>query len=253
MLQSAVTQTMLVIRVSARNIADLRRVLDSLDRMPRRLLITVRQSADSGGSAQGGVVYGSTGGAAGGGAFNQAGALIGILGQDRYLPTAEVAQLRPLELALPVIDRAKKETGRYVAPLVMRANAPGTTKTAAGAATMWISAPVFAANAIQTASSRDLFDYNARFPAGRPALYYEYVLEGVPTGTVIDERWFLDDAPQDAISSSYRWDGRSFAIQGDRITAPSAAGIPAGRWRLEIWAGGSDRMRTAIARSVLVG
>lgn len=178
--------------------------------------------------------------AAGGAAFNQSGALIGIMAQDRYFPGSDVGQVRPLELAQPVIDRAKKETGRYPAPLAMRTNAPGTTRPlpADGA---WISAPVFAANAIQNASSRDLFDYGTRFPAGRPAIYYEYVLEGVPGGTVIEERWFLDDAPQDALSSSYRWDGRNVAVQGDRIAAPTAAGIARGRWRLEIWAGGALR------------
>lgn len=179
-------------------------------------------------------------GAAGGGAFNQSGALIGILAQDVYLQTGEVGQLRPLELAQPVIERAKKETTRYMAPLQMRTNAPGTAK-AMPPETMWIGAPTFGANAIQSAISRDLFDYGTRFPAGRPALYYEYVMQGVPAATVIEERWFLDDVPQDSLSSSYRWDGRGFAIQGDRITAPGSAGIPRGRWRLEVWAGGKLR------------
>jgi len=176
-------------------------------------------------------------GTAGGGAFNQSGALIGILAQDVYIPAGEVGQLRPLELAQPVIERAKKETARYIAPLQMRTNAPGTAKPLPGD-TMWISAPVFGANAIQSAVSRDLFDYGTRFPAGRPALYYEYVLEGVPAGTMLEERWFLDDIAQDSLSSSYRWDGRGFAIQGDRLTAPGSAGIPRGRWRIEVWAGG---------------
>ena len=179
-------------------------------------------------------------GTAGGGAFNQSGALIGILAQDRYLHTAELGQLRPLELALPVIDRAKKETARYQAPIQMQTNVPGSTKPPPNETT-WISAPVFATSAIQSAVSRDLFDYAARFPSGPPALYYEYVVQGMPAGTVIEERWFLDDLPQDAVSSSYRWDGRGFAIQGDRIAAPGAAGIPPGRWRIEVWAAGALR------------
>ena len=182
-------------------------------------------------------------GAAGGGAFNQAGALIGILAQDRYLQSAEVAQLRPLELVLPVIDRAKKETGRYQAPIQMQTNVAGTAKTLPNDA-MWVSAPVFGANAIQSAVGRDLFDYGMRFPLGRPALYYEYVLEGVPVGTMMEERWYLDDTPQDSLSSSYRWDGRRFAIQGDRVTTPGATGIPRGRWRIEVWAGGMLRAQS---------
>ena len=135
---------------------------------------------------------------------------------DRYLPTGEVGQLRPLELAQPVIERAKKETVRYQVPMQMQGNVSGTTKPLPSgkepAANLWIGAPVFGANAIQSSGSRDLFDYGTRFPAGRPALYYEYVLEGVPAGTVVEERWFLDDVPQDSLSSSYRWDGRGFEI-----------------------------------------
>jgi len=182
-------------------------------------------------------------GAAGGGAFNQSGALIGILAQDVYLPAGEVGQLRPLELAQPVIDRAKKETVRYQAPMQMQTNLPGTTRPMP-AGTMWFGAPTFGANAIQSAATRDLFDYGTRFPAGRPALYYEYVVQGVPAGTMIEERWFLDDLLQDSLSSSYRWDGRGFAIQGDRITAPGSAGIPRGRWRIEVWAEGAMRAQS---------
>ena len=182
-------------------------------------------------------------GTAGGGVFNQSGALIGILAQDRYLPTGDVAQLLPLELATPVIDRAKTENARFQAPLQMRTNVSGTTRPQPND-TMWIGAPVFGANAIQNATSRDLFDYGTRFPVGRPALYYEYVMEGVPNGTMIEERWYLDDIPQDSLSSSYRWDGKRFAIQGDRITAPSAAGLPRGRWRLEVWANGALRAQS---------
>ncbi|MGE3857981.1 MAG: serine protease [Dehalococcoidia bacterium] len=182
-------------------------------------------------------------GAAGGGAFNQSGALVGMLAQDHYVPAAEVGQLRPLELAQPVIERARKETARYQVPMQMQNNVPGTAKPLP-AGPMWVSAPVFGANAIQSAGTRDLFDYGTRFPAGRPALYYEYVLEGVPAATVIEERWFLDNVPQDSLSSSYRWDGRGVAVQGDRITAPGAAGIPRGRWRIEVWAGGALRAQS---------
>lgn len=182
-------------------------------------------------------------GAAGGGAFNQSGALVGMLAQDRYVAGAEVGQLRPLELAQPVIDRARKETAKYQVPMQMQSNVPGTTKPLP-AGNLWVSAPVFGANAIQSSGTRDLFDYGTRFPAGRPALYYEYVLQGIPAGTVIEERWFLDDVPQDSLSSSYRWDGRGVAVQGDRVTAPGAAGIPRGRWRIEVWAGGALRAQS---------
>lgn len=183
--------------------------------------------------------------AAGGGAFNMAGALIGILGQDRYLPGGEVGQARPLDLALDAIERARGAAPgtRYQAPRYMTANVPGTTRPLPTDG-MWISRPSFAESAIQGQGTRDIFDYETRFAAGRPALYYEYVLEGVPAATVVEERWFLEDVLQDALSSSYRWDGRGFAIVGDRITVPAAGRLPTGRWRLEIWAGGVLRAQS---------
>jgi type II secretory pathway component GspD/PulD (secretin) len=55
----------LIIRASSRNIAELRKVLDSVDRAPRRLLISVRQATETAGSGSGarisGTVYGSSG------------------------------------------------------------------------------------------------------------------------------------------------------------------------------------------------
>ncbi len=181
-------------------------------------------------------------GVAGGAAFNQAGALVGMLAQERYLPTGQVGQVRPLDLALDAIDRAKKTTPgtRFDAPMVMTGNVPGTSKPLP-TDTMWISQPAFGENAIEASGNRDIFDYNTVFAAGKPALYYEYVTEGVPAGTVIEERWYLDDLLQDSLSSSYRWDGRGFGMAGDRIAVPGASGMPRGRWRLEIWANGTLR------------
>jgi len=64
------TQNQIVIRSSPGNIVDLRKVVDSVDRAPRRLLISVRQSTEAAGSVQGGrisgSVYSSSGGNTGG-------------------------------------------------------------------------------------------------------------------------------------------------------------------------------------------
>ena len=60
------TQNQIVIRSSARNIAELRKVVDSVDRQPRRLLISVRQSAEAAGSVQGGRISGSVYSSSGG-------------------------------------------------------------------------------------------------------------------------------------------------------------------------------------------
>ncbi|HEX8988838.1 MAG TPA: hypothetical protein VF816_12840 [Rhodocyclaceae bacterium] len=48
----------LFVRTSARNLTDLRRVIDQLDRMPRRLVIAVRQGASYGGDSRGAEVSG---------------------------------------------------------------------------------------------------------------------------------------------------------------------------------------------------
>ena len=181
-------------------------------------------------------------GTAGGGAFNQAGALVGMLAQERYTPAGQVGQVRPLDRALEVIERARRAAPgtRYDAPSHMTGHVPGTSRPLPNDS-MWISRPAFGENAIEAQGTRDIFDYNVGFAAGKPALYYEYVLLGVPAGTIIEERWFIDDVPQDALSSSYRWDGRGFGMAGDRITAPGAAGLPRGRWRLEVWAASALR------------
>lgn len=54
-------QDQLVIRASAANIAELRRVLDSIDRQPRRLLISVRQNADASSASRSASVSGTVG------------------------------------------------------------------------------------------------------------------------------------------------------------------------------------------------
>jgi type II secretory pathway component GspD/PulD (secretin) len=54
-------QDQLVVRASAANIAELRKVLESIDRMPRRLLISVRQNADAGSASRSASVSGTIG------------------------------------------------------------------------------------------------------------------------------------------------------------------------------------------------
>lgn len=52
-------QYQLILRASPANVADIRRVLDTLDTRPRRLLISVRQDRDAAQDARGGSVSGS--------------------------------------------------------------------------------------------------------------------------------------------------------------------------------------------------
>ena len=52
-------QNRLVVRATPANLGEIRRVLDAIDRMPRKLMITVRQDADAYRSMQGGEVSGA--------------------------------------------------------------------------------------------------------------------------------------------------------------------------------------------------
>jgi hypothetical protein len=52
-------QDRLVVRATPANLSEIRRVLDSIDRMPRKLMITVRQDADAYRSAEGAEVSGT--------------------------------------------------------------------------------------------------------------------------------------------------------------------------------------------------
>src|SRR5690606_6100926 len=101
-----------------------------------------------------------------------------------------------------------------------------------------LSQPAFAENAVESTTGRDLFDYETRFATGLTALYYEYEVNGVSDGSTVEERWFLDGLQQDSLSSSYIWSGGSFGLVTDRISAPGAAGIPSGRWRLDVYVDG---------------
>ena len=76
-------QNQLILRTTPSNLADLRKVLDSIDAMPRRLMITVRQDAGvererSEAQAGGRVVMGSTTGSVGGDAARGAGGSVEV-------------------------------------------------------------------------------------------------------------------------------------------------------------------------------
>jgi len=183
-------------------------------------------------------------GSAGGPVFNQAGSLIGILLQEVYNPKAQVGQVRPYDRAASLVDQAQKasEGFRQIAPLYLSGTGGGTARPA-GADGVRVGKVSFALSAIDTPNGRDLFDYEQTFKAGVPAVYYEYSVEGVADGTVVEERWFLDDVRQDSVSSSMAWKGGSFGVVSDRIAVPGTGGLPAGRWRVEVWIANVMRAR----------
>ncbi|MDA0365000.1 MAG: serine protease [Chloroflexi bacterium] len=176
-------------------------------------------------------------GTQGGPAFDGAGALIGILVQPVFNATAPVAQIRPASLAdeLVKLAIATGPEGRYRAPLVARDGVTG------GADAPWVSTPAFAQNAIDGPFGRDLFDYQRRFVSGSVSVYYEYVGLGIVDGTVVDERVYRDNLLQDQLSSSYPWNMGALGTVTDRIVTPNPAGLPDGRWRLEVWVAGTLR------------
>ena len=183
-------------------------------------------------------------GAAGGPVFNQAGALIGVMLQEVYNPKAQVGQIRPFDRAASLIDQAQKATAefRQIAPLYLEATSGGVARPI-GTDGIRVGKISFALSAIDTPAGRDLFDYEQTFKAGVAALYYEYTVEGVPDGAVVEERWFLDNIKQDSVSSSMAWKGGSFGVVNDRIAVPGTGGLPSGRWRVEVWSGNALRAR----------
>lgn len=178
-------------------------------------------------------------GTQGGPAFDRAGGLIGVLVQPVYAASAPVAMVRPSDLAAEIMQRAAVAgpEARYRAPLIAR---PAASAVTAGSA-IWVSPPAFAQNALDGPFGRDLFDYRNRFPSRTTALFYEFVAQGLQDGTIVEEKWFRDDVFQDQISSSYGWNRGGFATVSDRLATPNPAGLPDGRWRLEVWAGGTLR------------
>ncbi|MDO9444509.1 MAG: serine protease [Dehalococcoidia bacterium] len=177
-------------------------------------------------------------GASGGPAFDQSGALVGMLAQEIYVPLGEVGQVRPGNLLTTVIDRARSSSAAFNAPLHR-----GTTVAPDG---IWVSRPAFAGNAVDSTGGRDLLDYGTRFNEGLAALYYEYSIVGAPTGASVEERWYLEGIVQDSLSSSYVWDQAGYGLISDRIQSPGAAGIPRGLWRVDVWVNGAQRASASV-------
>jgi hypothetical protein len=80
-------------------------------------------------------------------------------------------------------------------------------------------------------------------PVGQQRLHYEFALQGVQPGSIVEERWYLNGVLQDGISSSLAWTNGTFAILSDRILAATERGLQPGVWRLEVWV--DDVMRSA--------
>ena len=181
-------------------------------------------------------------GYAGAAVFNSAGDLVGIAAQPAYQAAVPIAHVRPLELAAPVIEEARRRGAgsAYVPPLSHPGGVPGTSLAAPGDGIV-VSAPQFAAEVIEEDGERNLFDYGRVFSWRTRELQYEFVAQGIPSGAIVQEIWYYYRAFQDHLSSTYRWTSGPFAVVSDLLASPNPSGIPDGVWTLEIWVDGHLR------------
>ncbi len=171
----------------------------------------------------------------GGPVFDERGLLIGVATQLAYAAGEPVAQVRPIGLAAGLLEDARRAGPEavYVPPLLRpRGLHPMAEIDADG---IVVASPAFAADAVEGPGVSDLFDYMRTFPARLGALHYEYATQGIPEGAIVEERWYLDGALQDSISTASTWVGSHFGIVSDRLQAAGEQGIPSGTWRLEVW------------------
>ena len=172
--------------------------------------------------------------------FDQSGALVGIATQLAFDPAAPVAVVRPLARALDVINQARGGGAslRFSPALQHLPSISGAGSAASTRDGAVVSKPVFAENAIEGPGFRDLFDYTNIFRSETAGIDYEFIVQGVAQGSLVQERWYLNGTLQDALSSSYTWSLGNFAVVSDRLTTPNARGIPTGTWTLEVWVAG---------------
>jgi S1-C subfamily serine protease len=171
--------------------------------------------------------------AVGGPAFDLAGEVVGIVTAERYLEGGAAFELRPLDLANPLVRQAQQNPSRRHVAAPERGSATSSAAPA-GATLPWVSTPRFAASSAATEAGSDLFDFRQLFPAGTEELHYEFTAVGVEPGTLVEERWYLDGELQDPLSSTYVWDHGAAALVVDGFAAETAAGLEEGTWRLEV-------------------
>jgi S1-C subfamily serine protease len=194
--------------------------------------------------------YGNTGGPA----FDRAGSLVGLLVPDLYDVDTPVTQLRPLNLVNELLEAARRLPANVPFEAPLHAVEPSAGFAAANVSDgAWVSRPLFAEDATNDGGSLDLFDYERGFVSGTQELYFEFVIQGATAGALVEERWFLDGVLQDSLSSSYPWEGRDFSLVADRISVPTANGLPDGRWRLEVWIDETVRAASTAIIGVDVG
>ena len=97
-----------------------------------------------------------------------------------------------------------------------------------------ISNPVYSTSKINENGGVVLYDYNFQFNEKLYELYYQYATQGLESGDMIEERWYLNNIMQEDITTTYKWKGDySFFTNVLRFSFP--LGMPEGFWQTEIY------------------
>ena len=100
-----------------------------------------------------------------------------------------------------------------------------------------ISNPVYSTSKINENGGVVLYDYNFQFNEKLYELYYQYATQGLESGDMIEERWYLNNTIQEDITTTYKWKGDySFFTNVLRFSFP--VGMPGGFWQTEIYVNG---------------
>jgi len=172
------------------------------------------------------ISFGNSGGAA----VNAAGALVGVPTQGRFDAGGSLASLRPINLALPLIDAARR--GERDAPI---ASVAANTSPILG---ITVGAQLSPAGAVLGAA--------LRFDAGATYLVYSFRFQGLRDGVAWVDRWSRDGLPIPDLSTPRpNWQAGE---TGEFVTAiENPFGFADGVYRLEIVFDGVVLARHAIA------
>ena len=163
------------------------------------------------------ISFGNSGGAA----VDEDGFLVGIPTQGNFDEGGAIAHLRPLSLALPLIDAARR--GEVIA-------ASGSRSTSVAQ----ISNIAFAAD---VSEEGELLDRSSEFGSEQDLIFYSFDFQGMTPQTSLSEVWRLDGDPLDPLGLTHsEWTLGPAGTFLDGIQ--SGGGFSPEIYTLEIWVDG---------------